>query len=110
MAFTRGSSSSASTATLSPCRTLNTPSGSPASFHNAPSQFAVDGSFSLGLRITQLPAAIAMGKNHIGTVAGKLNGEITPTTPNGCRMLETSTLVEAFSVNETFSRRDRPHA
>src|SRR5664279_4989633 len=75
IAFTRGSSSNASTAVLSPCRTLNTPFGRPASCHNAASQFAVDGSFSLGLRITAFPAAIATGKNHIGTIAGKLNGD-----------------------------------
>ena len=45
-----------------------------------------DGSFSLGLRTTVLPAAIAIGKNHIGTMAGKLNGEMTPTTPSGWRI------------------------
>ena len=42
------------------------------------------GSFSDGLRTTALPAAIAIGKNHIGTIAGKLNGEMMPTTPSGC--------------------------
>ena len=45
-----------------------------------------DGSFSLGLMITVLPAAIATGKNHIGTIAGKLNGEIIAATPKGCRI------------------------
>ena len=44
------------------------------------------GSFSLGLRTTALPAAMAIGTNHIGTIAGKLNGEMTATTPSGCRM------------------------
>src|SRR6478735_643094 len=73
-----------STASLSPCSTVNTPSGSPASFHSLASQSDAEGSFSLGLRITELPAAIAIGKNHIGTIAGKLNGEMTPTTPSGC--------------------------
>ena len=47
---------------------------------------AAEGSFSDGLRTTVLPAAIAIGKNHIGTIAGKLNGEMIPTTPSGCRM------------------------
>ncbi len=108
--MTRGSVSSASTATLSPCSTLNTPSGSPASFHSAASQFAVDGSFSLGLSTTVLPAAIAIGKNHIGTMAGKLNGEMMPTTPSGCRIDATSTLVEAFSLRLPFSRCARPQA
>jgi hypothetical protein len=41
------------------------------------------GSFSLGLTITVFPQAIAIGKNHIGTMAGKLKGEITATGPNG---------------------------
>lgn len=31
-----------------------------------------------------LPHAMAVGTNHSGTMAGKLNGEITPTTPTGC--------------------------
>ena len=45
-----------------------------------------DGSFSLGFTMTVLPAAIAIGKNHIGTMAGKLNGEMMPTTPRGWRI------------------------
>ena len=68
------------------------------------------GSFSLGLRTTALPAAIAIGKNHIGTIAGKLNGEMMPTTPSGCRSEDTSTLVEAFSVRLPLSRCARPQA
>ncbi len=86
MAFTSGWVSSASTATLSPCTTLNTPSGRPASFHSSAMKLAALGSFSLGLTITVLPAAIAIGKNHIGTIAGKLNGEMMPTTPSGLRI------------------------
>jgi hypothetical protein len=53
---------------------------------------------------------MAIGKNHIGTMAGKLNGEMMPTTPSGCRMEETSTLVEAFSVMLPLSRWARPQA
>jgi hypothetical protein len=56
------------------------------------------------LSTTVLPAAIAMGKNHIGTMAGKLNGLITPTGPSGWRIEYTSTFVEAFSVNPPLSR------
>src|SRR6476469_8461619 len=88
-----GDVSSPSTACLSPCSTVNTPSGRPASCHSRAIQREADGSFSLGLRTTELPAAIAIGKNHIGTIAGKLKGEITPTTPSGCRIEDTSTLV-----------------
>ena len=93
----RGWSSSASTAILSPCRTLKTPSGRPASCQSAAIQMAAHGSFSLGLRTTALPAAIAIGKNHIGTIAGKLNGLMMPTTPSGTRLEWTSTPVEASS-------------
>src|SRR5690625_4392199 len=76
-------SSSASTAGLPPWTTLNTPSGKPASFQSSASQLTAEGSFSDGLITTVLPAAIATGKNHIGTIAGKLNGEIIATGPSG---------------------------
>ena len=66
--------SSASTASLSPLTTFMTPSGRPASFQSAATASAAEGSFSLGLRTTALPQAMAMGMNHIGTMAGKLNG------------------------------------
>ena len=49
----------------------------------APIQLATLGSFSLGFSTTVLPVAIAIGKNHIGTIAGKLNGLMMPTTPSG---------------------------
>jgi len=78
-----GCSRSRSTATLSPCTTLNTPSGSPASFQNSAIRFTGEGSFSLGLIITAFPAAIAIGKNHMGTMAGKLKGEMIAQTPSG---------------------------
>ena len=80
-----GCSRIASTDSLSPLTTLSTPSGRPASFRSFASQFAADGSFSLGLSTTVLPAAIAIGKNHSGTIAGKLNGLMMPTTPSGSR-------------------------
>ena len=57
-----------------------------------------------------LPAAIAIGKNHIGTMAGKLNGLMTPTGPSGWRIEDTSTLVEAFSVIPPLSRWGMPQA
>ncbi len=81
---TTGLVSSPSTASLSPCSTVKTPSGRPASFHAAAIHSAAEGSFSDGLRMTALPAAIAIGTNHSGTITGKLNGEMMPTTPSGC--------------------------
>ena len=77
---------------------MNTPSGRPASFHSSAIQFAAVGSFSEGLSTTVLPAAMATGKNHIGTMAGKLNGEMIAATPRGWRSEWTSTFVEAFCV------------
>ena len=45
----------------------------------------VIGTFSLGLRMTQLPAPSAMGVVHSGTMAGKLKGTMQATTPSGSR-------------------------
>ena len=102
--------SSASTAVLSPCRTLKTPSGRPASFQSAAIQLAALGSFSLGFSTTVLPAAMAMGKNHIGTIAGKLKGLMIPTTPSGTRLECTSTPVDASSLWPPLSRWEMPQA
>ena len=75
----------ASTATLSPCTTLKTPSGSPASAYRRAMKFDADGSRSLGLRMKVFPAAIATGCIHMGTMTGKLKGVIPAQTPSGCR-------------------------
>ena len=87
----------ASTATLSPCTTLKTPSGRPASAHSWATSVDTDGSRSLGLSTKVLPQAIATGCIHIGTIAGKLNGVIPATTPSGSRKEKTSTPVETWS-------------
>ena len=78
--------SSASTASLPPCTTLNAPSGSPASASSSAISREADGSFSDGLSTNVLPQASAMGNIHIGTMAGKLNGVIPATTPTGWRI------------------------
>ena len=44
-----------------------------------------------------LPQTIAKGRNHSGTIAGKLNGAIAAVTPIGCRMTVQSMLVAMFS-------------
>ena len=85
-AATRGSVSSTSTASLSPCTTVKTPSGSPASFQRRARNIEADGSFSLGLSTNALPHAIALAHIHSGTMTGKLNGVMPATTPSGCRM------------------------
>ena len=61
------------------------------------SHTAALGSFSEGFSTTVLPVAIASGKNHSGTIAGKLNGLMMPTTPTGWRSVYTSMPVETFS-------------
>ena len=76
----------ASTATLSPCTTLKTPSGRPASGHSRATRSDTDGSRSLGLSTNALPQAIATGCIHIGTMIGKLNGVIPAATPSGWRI------------------------
>ncbi len=80
--------SSASTATLSPCTTLNTPSGSPASAQEPGEQDGRGGVLFRWLEHEGVTAvAMAIGNIHIGTMAGKLNGVIPATTPSGWRML-----------------------
>ena len=56
-----------------------------------------DGSFSDGLSTNAFPHASAGAHIHIGTIAGKLNGVIPPTTPSGWRIEYTSIPVEACS-------------
>ena len=64
----------ASTASLSPCTTLSTPGGKPASWNSSQISIDAEGSRSDGLSTKVLPQATATGYIHIGTMAGKLNG------------------------------------
>jgi hypothetical protein len=75
-----------STATLSPCTTLKTPSGTPASWRSWARKREAEGSFSDGLRTNVLPQAMALANIHIGTMAGKLKGVMPATTPSGWRI------------------------
>src|SRR5919205_2733928 len=104
IAPTSGCSSSASTATLSPCTTLKTPSGTPASCNSPATYNDADGSFSDGFSTNVLPHASAGAHIHMGTIAGKLNGVIPATTPSGCRIEYTSTPPDACSEYPPFSR------
>ena len=105
-----GCSSSASTASLSPCSTVNTPSGSPAFCNNSAMNRLALGSFSLGFRMKAFPQASAFAIIHSGTIAGKLNGVMPATTPSGCWMEYTSTPVLAPSEYPPLSRLGIPHA
>ena len=109
-ADTCGCVSSASTATLSPCTTLNTPSGSPASLSSRAIISEADGSRSEGFRMKVLPQAIATGNIHIGTIAGKLNGVIPAHTPIGWRIEYMSTPVPTCSLYSPLSSCGIPQA
>ena len=75
----------ASTASLSPCTTLNTPAGKPASWNSSKTSIEAEGSRSDGFSTKVLPQAMATGYIHIGTMAGKLKGVMPATTPSGWR-------------------------
>src|ERR1700751_631516 len=102
-ALMSGCARMASTATLSPCTTLNTPSGSPASAHSEASSSDAEGSFSDGLSTNVLPQAMASGKNHHAPGAGRWNGGTPATTPTGCLIEYESPPVETFSENPPLS-------
>src|SRR6266478_3071435 len=69
-----GRCSNASTVSLSPWTTPNTPSGRPASFSHSATITDADGSRSEGFRIKAFPHASATGNIHIGAIAGKFEG------------------------------------
>ncbi|MDT4831831.1 hypothetical protein FQZ97_653560 [compost metagenome] len=56
------------------------------------------GSVGLGLSTKVLPAAMATGNIHMGTITGKLKGVIPATTPSGWRSVQLSMPVETCSV------------
>src|SRR5258708_15609165 len=60
----------ASTVSLSPFKTVKTPSGRPASVSQSAINRDAEGSRSDGFRMKQLPQASATGNIHIGTIAG----------------------------------------
>ena len=107
---TSGESMIASTASLSPCTTLRTPAGSPASSNSFARNTEALGSFSLGLSTTVLPHAMADAVIQSGTMIGKLKGVIAPTTPTGCLTEWTSTPRATCSERSPLSRWTRPAA
>ncbi|MNG02344.1 hypothetical protein D3C84_853700 [compost metagenome] len=105
-----GCCNSASTATLSPWTTLNTPSGKPASVSNRAISRLADGSRSEGLRMKQLPATSARGIIHNGTITGKLNGVTPAQTPSGWRRFQLSMPPPMLSLKSVLSRLGAPQA
>src|SRR3954452_4231653 len=100
----------ASTASLSPWTTWNTPSGRPASFSSSARIREAEGTRSDGFRMKQLPQASATGNIHIGTMTGKLNGVMPATTPSGWRSEWLSTRVPTFSVTSPLRSSGAPVA
>ena len=98
-----GWSQIASTASLPPCTTWSTPSGSPASRSSSAIRPALSGTSSEGLRMRQLPSAIALGIDQFGTMLGKLNGVIAATTPSGIAL---DPALHAAAHLEHLARRD----
>ena len=66
-----------------PCTTDTTPSGSPAAANVSPTSAPDSGVCSDGLTTTVLPATSAPDAMPVTSATGKLNGPITPKTPNG---------------------------
>ena len=99
-----GLSKIASTTTLSPCTTLNTPSGKPASLSKSAKIKVTLGSRSDGFKMKEFPQARAFGIIHNGTIAGKLKGVIPATTPSACGIEYTSIEAAACSLKEPFSK------
>jgi hypothetical protein len=87
---TRVSSTSASPTSRPPISSCASPSGASPKRASARAKIAcvakaVSGVFSDGFHTTLLPHTSAIAAFHAHTATGKLNAEITPTTPNGCQ-------------------------
>src|SRR5215217_9229979 len=82
-ALTCGWSIKASTVSLAPCTTLNTPSGKPASEKSSARRSAERGVLWEGFKMKVFPVATAKGANHRGIIIGKLNGVMAVTAPSG---------------------------
>ena len=65
------------------------------------------GTCSDGFSTNVLPVTMANGRNHIGTIAGKLNGAIAATTPSGWRTTWQSTPVGDVLEAEALHQRRR---
>jgi len=100
----------ASTACLSPCTMLSTPSGNPASCRSCAASMLAEGSFSDGFSTNVLPQASATGIIHIGHMIGKLNGVMPAHTPSGCCTVCESTPAPTSSACSPFSRCGMPVA
>ena len=70
----------------------------------------MSGTCSLGFRTNVLPAAMAYGQNHMGTIAGKLNGVTAANTPSGWWTYSQSMPAAMSSSARPIMRVGMPHA
>ncbi len=82
----------------------------PACFHSSAWSWVAPGVWDDGLRMIALPAASAIGRIHIGTMTGKLNGVIAATTPSGWRSVTASTPEATLGVFMPAMWTGRPQA
>ena len=71
----------------SPCTTLKTPAGRPASAVMSASSDAVSGAHSGGLATTVLPAARAGPMRQVASISGAFHGVIIAVTPAGSQVI-----------------------
>ena len=81
------------TTSAPPFTRLTTPGGSPSSSISPNTRRCVSGTCSDGFRMNVFPHAMAKGRNHMGTMAGKLKGTMAAHTPTGWRIVSQSTFV-----------------
>eukprot|EP01139_Manchomonas_bermudensis_P009960 Amastigsp_a339752_75.p3 type:complete len:353 gc:universal Amastigsp_a339752_75:1234-176(-) len=91
------------TASTPPWMTEMRPLGNPACSASSTRRTAVFGVRSDGLSTRALPHTVAMGIDHSGIIAGKLNGAIAAVTPSGSRY-ETMSMFVAMPDIERPSR------
>jgi len=97
---TRGSRTSAMpTLPPGPVTTLNTPSGTPASWQISAKRSAVSGVWDAGLITIVLPAASAGAIFQDESRKGKFQGTMAPTTPTGWRSVKVKALSRRPSVS-----------
>ena len=71
---------------------------------------AHNGAFSLPFQTTVLPQTTANAKFQAQTATGKLNAEITPTTPSGCHCSIIWWAVLSLLIVKPYNWRERPTA
>src|ERR1043166_8218332 len=99
-----------STTSLPPLTRLTTPFGKPAFSMSWKILRCDSGTCSDGFNTKVLPVATAYGRNHSGTIGGKLNGVMAANTPMGWRDDAGSMPAGTPSSDCPFISEGMPHA